>query len=62
MEQIFVKPAEGRRLRNEVSLVVPAEGAFVNHTTYMRRRIKNGDAVKCNPPKKKKVKEPELAE
>lgn len=53
MEQIFVKPAEGRLLRNESGLRIPEDGMLVNRTTYMNRRIKKGDAVVVTEKKKR---------
>ncbi|KGE77650.1 hypothetical protein FP66_08450 [Halomonas salina] len=47
------KPAQGRlQVRRENGKPIPAEGAHVELTPYVRRRLRDGDLVKAQPPKK----------
>ena len=42
-QQIFVKPAADARVRHEtLNRPIKADGETVVHTTYIRRRIKDG--------------------
>lgn len=48
----FLKAAEGRIVRREdTGAPWPAEGDFAELTTYVRRRLDDGDLVVANPPK-----------
>ena len=46
----FVVPAEGRRARAESGAIIDAAGAWLPDSTYLRRRLKDGDLVKATPP------------
>jgi hypothetical protein len=48
---MFVKPAEGLKVRDDASgQHLPAEGKEVPETTYWLRRLRSGDVVKAEPP------------
>lgn len=50
MEQRFVKPAEGRLVRDPATgQPLPAEGALVEWTSFFRRRLAEGDIVEVEP-------------
>jgi hypothetical protein len=47
---MFVKPADGLKVRDEASgQHLPAEGKEVPETTYWLRRLRSGDVVKAEP-------------
>jgi hypothetical protein len=48
---VFVKPAPGLLVRDDVSKVrLPAEGREVPETSYWVRRLRCGDVVLASPP------------
>lgn len=48
----FLKAADGRTVRQEGSGERwPAEGAWVENTRFVRRRLADGDLVEAQPPK-----------
>lgn len=48
----FLKPAEGRTVRREdTGALWPAEGDFTELTTFVRRRLDDGDLIVATPPK-----------
>lgn len=48
----FLKPGEGRTVRREdTGALWPAEGDFTELTTFVRRRLDDGDLVVATPPK-----------
>lgn len=48
---MFVKPAEGRQVRDPASKrPIPAAGANVPQDSYWIRRLRDGDVVAANPP------------
>ena len=52
MDTLFVKPAPGMFVRLEdASRYVAEEGEALPHTSYYRRRLRDGDLVKATPPK-----------
>lgn len=53
-DTMYVKPAEGVRVRREESPrdYVASEGMDVPRTAYYMRRVRDGSLVKCDPPKK----------
>lgn len=51
MARIYVKPAEGRRVRLPDGSIIPAEGAEVEHDVFIRRRLADGDLVEATAPK-----------
>lgn len=56
MTRLYVKPAEGRTLRDPergYEAVLPT-GKHVPRTNYWLRRIKHGDAIEAKPPKPEK--------
>lgn len=53
-DKIFLKPAEGRQVRDPATKEpLPAEGDFKPRNSYWLRRIKDGDVVMASPVKKK---------
>lgn len=49
-EKIFVKPGDGARVRLEDgSGYVPAEGALVERTRFVSRRLADGDLIETKP-------------
>lgn len=53
MEQLHVKPAEGRQVRKETGEPIPDAGCTVPNTTYYRRRLRDSDLVKVDAKTKK---------
>ena len=52
METIFAKPRAGMLVRLEdCSRHVNPDGEELRNTAYLRRRLRDGDLVKANPPK-----------
>lgn len=50
-DKIFVRPAEGARVRLEDgSGYVPADGALLERTRYVNRRLADGDLIETTPP------------
>jgi hypothetical protein len=49
MEQIFIKPNEGRAVRLDNGLLIPSEGMEVVRTSYIDRRILAGDVIVVDP-------------
>ena len=48
---MFVKPADGLKVRDEASgQHLPPEGKEVPETTYWLRRLRSGDVVRIDPP------------
>jgi hypothetical protein len=48
----FLKPAEGRTVRQEeTGALWPAEGAYAEDTLYTRRRLADGDLVAAEAPR-----------
>lgn len=48
--KFFVKPGEGRRVRDPITLhVLDAAGEEKPQTTYWLRRLADGDVVECEP-------------
>lgn len=55
-EKVFLKPQSGMKIRMpETNGHLPDEGMELELTHYWRRRIKDGDVVKVQPPKDKKA-------
>lgn len=55
-EKLFVRPAEGRLVRDPISLrPLPAEGDNKPKTSYWLRRIRCGDCTTGPAPKAKKA-------
>lgn len=54
MERIFVKPCEGKRVRDLDGTLIPNEGKEVLKTTYINRQIKAGDLETAMAVPKKK--------
>lgn len=57
-EKIYVKPAEGKKVRLPASLngaLMPEEGMLVPDDSYWRRRQRGGDVIKCKAPTKPKT-------
>lgn len=53
MERIFIKPAEGRLVRDPLNKTyLPADGADVAVSTYWLRRLKSGEVLEVKPPVK----------
>ncbi|WP_234277227.1 DUF2635 domain-containing protein [Billgrantia desiderata] len=61
MPHLYVKPrpldpkrpdAGTLQVRLENGKPIPAEGALVEHTPYIRRRLRDGDLVTAKPPTK----------
>jgi len=51
-ERKFLRPATGRIVRREGSGEIwPAEGALVEITPFVRRRLDDGDLIAITPPK-----------
>jgi hypothetical protein len=51
-KRLFLKPAEGRIVRREDDRELwPAEGDWTERTSYVRRRLKDGDLVEATPPR-----------
>lgn len=51
------KPAEGvLQVRRENGKPIPAAGAWVEPSQYIRRRMRDGDLVKASPPKEASAK------
>jgi len=57
MDQVFIKPNEGRNVRLESGLLLPVEGMEVARTIYIERRILSGDAVVVEMPSVETTKE-----
>ena len=56
MDTRFLKPAPGMKVRLEdASRYVAEEGEDLPHTSYYRRRVRDGDLVKATPPKAPKA-------
>lgn len=53
MTRLYVKPAEGRAVRDPErdNELVPPEGKFVPRSIYWLRRLAQGDVVEARPPK-----------
>jgi hypothetical protein len=51
MNDLYLKPGEGRRVRKPDGLLLDAEGEFVSRETYWLRRLDDGDVVEADPPK-----------
>ena len=52
-EKIFIVPANGRRVRHEVTRqVLSTDGAAWDDTPYLRRRLRDGDVTRVSPPSK----------
>lgn len=57
MARMFMKPAEGRKVRDPISLRhLPDEGAYVPEDTFWLRRKQDGDVVDAIPPADEKPK------
>lgn len=54
MERIFIKPNVGRNVRLENGTLLPREGAEVQKTAYIDRRILAEDAVIAKQSSEKK--------
>lgn len=54
VEQVYIKPNEGRTVRLESGMLLPTEGMEVALTTYVERRILAGDAIVVKLPTEKK--------
>jgi hypothetical protein len=54
VQQIFVKPLNGARVRKENGEVLAAEGETVERSAFWLRRIKDGDVEIVAPAKSKK--------
>jgi len=53
-EQVYLVPAPGLRVLDPVTYEpLPAEGAIKSMTTYWRRRLRDGDVTKGQPPRKR---------
>lgn len=53
---VYVKPAPGLKVRDPRDRRhVPADGAWLPDTTYLRRRLRSGDLAKATPPKPAKA-------
>jgi len=51
--KIFIKPGEGRRVRRESDgRLISEEGESVENTSYIKRRLRDGDLVVSKPLKK----------
>lgn len=54
MDTMYIKPADGCLLRDPATgEIIPLEGAHVPlgaYRSYWLRRVKDGDAVACDPP------------
>lgn len=59
MKQQFLKPGPGLKTRKPDGTYLSAEGEWVPLTTYWRRRLADGDAVKSRP--KRKTQQPQRA-
>lgn len=57
METVYVKPAEGARVRqpNRNSRVMPDEGDHVPRNDFYQKLIISGDLIECDPPTKKRA-------
>ena len=53
MSRIFVKPGEGRAIKKADRSWVPAEGEFLEHDTFVERRLRTGDLLLADPPVEK---------
>lgn len=59
MERIFVKPAPGLKIRDDVSKkLLPDEGKAVTQSSYWVRRLACGDVTLVETVKKEKPSEP----
>jgi Protein of unknown function (DUF2635) len=60
MDRLYVKPAEGRTLRDSDRdfEVVPPEGKYVPRNAYWLTRLRHEDAVEAPPPRKPKPEKP----
>ena len=48
--RIYVKPASGCRIPMPDGKTVPDDGQFVENSRFIRRRLKSGDLIACDPP------------
>lgn len=49
--RVFVRPAEGLLIRDDITRTrIPAEGTEVLLTRFIARRIQAGELVVCEPP------------
>jgi hypothetical protein len=56
MAKVFIKPKEGIKVRDpHTKQYLPEEGAFVELSSYWKRRLKDGDVIEEKLPKKSKV-------
>lgn len=56
-KSVFVKPAEGLKVRDPVTMDhLPATGAEVPRTTYWLRRLRDGDVVQAKRAARKPAK------
>lgn len=65
MSKIFIKPANGLKIRDpETKIHLPEEGAQVEKSPFWSRRIKSGDVlqVEALAPKKEEAKKEEKSE
>lgn len=53
MDQIFVKPGPGLKVRKPVNGYLAQDGEWVNRETYWLRRLADGDVVAAEPPHEK---------
>lgn len=51
-QRIYVKPARPGLLcrRDDNRQIIPPEGAWMQRTTYVIRRMRDGDLVECSDP------------
>jgi hypothetical protein len=45
---IFVRPGEGRRVRDESGALLPSEGANVPDSPFWLRKLNDGDVVRID--------------
>ena len=56
MDTLFVKPAPGMKIRiADATRYVAEEGEALANSSYLRRRLRDGDLVKATPPKAPKA-------
>lgn len=52
VKPLFLKPAEGRRVRREDGPPLDADGETVSPSPYWARKLADGDVVEARPNKK----------